>query len=387
MKNKIFLLLLIFLVVLSFGCSTQTKENNDESLNEYGNNIYDDLSDNNFLSDYEDDIYEELLEILDERYYVQNVDTKYISKEYVEELEYNSQANIYFGYTLQELEGLFENEKYVFTLDENGETTVCEYNKYDDTYDKIIKNVIVGSGVILVCVTVSVITSPAAPAISLIFAGSAKRAATMALSSGGIAALTAGAITGIQTKDWNESLKQAAIEGSESFKWGAIAGAIEGAIKTGVSLNGATENGLTMNQAARIQKESKLPLAFIKNFHSVNEYEVYKKSNLKIMKINGNWAYVQNVDWNIKDSLGRTNAERVKKGFSPIDKNGVPLELHHIGQNPDAPLAILTNADHHKNDKDLHYLKGQCESLINRPEFNKQKKEFWLSYLELTFKG
>lgn len=142
---------------------------------------------------------------------------------------YNSQANVFFGYTLAELEEQFQGTKYVFTLDENGETTVIPFENYDDTYEKVVRNVAIGTGVILLCVTVSVVTGGVGLApVSMVFAASAKTATTMALSSGILGGVSAGIIEGIRTKDFDAALKAAALGGSEGFKWGAISGAIIG---------------------------------------------------------------------------------------------------------------------------------------------------------------
>ena len=40
------------------------------------------------------------------------------------------------------------------------------------------------------------------------------------------------------------------------------------------------------------------------------------------------------------DEKGRTNLERMEKGLAPIDENGKPYNLHHIGQNADSLLAL-----------------------------------------------
>ena len=55
---------------------------------------------------------------------VESVQAVYVSKEYLEELEYNSQANIFFGHTLEELNAMFEGTRYVFALGEDGSTIV-----------------------------------------------------------------------------------------------------------------------------------------------------------------------------------------------------------------------------------------------------------------------
>lgn len=91
----------------------------------------------------------------------------------------------------------------------------------------------------------------------------------------------------------NEAVKAAAFAGSESLKWGAISGAVSGGVSEGFALKGATLNGLSMNEAAAIQKESKLPLDIIKSFHSKDEYNVYKNAGLVLQKVNGKDALVQ----------------------------------------------------------------------------------------------
>ena len=270
---------------------------------------YENLSDPELLTYVENAVYTELVTSLDsDTYFVENVEAIYYSKEYLEELAYNSQSNIYFG----------------FTLGEDGQTTVQPFEKYDDTYDQIIKNVVTGTGVILLCVTVSVVTGGSAPAVSMIFAASAKSGTVMALSSGVIGGVASGVLTGIETGDFDEAMKAAALSGSEGFKWGALSGSISGGVAETVALKGATLNGLTMNQAAAIQKESKYPLDVIKQFHSVEEYNVFKNANLKSMVIDGKSLLVRSdINLDLVDEYGRTNLERMKLGLSASDENGM----------------------------------------------------------------
>lgn len=352
---------------------------------------FSDLNDVNLLPYLEDSIYSELVTTLNsEDYFVENVNAMYISKEYLEEVAYNSQENIYFGYTLSELDSYFQGTRYVFTLGDDGQTVVTEFQKYDDTYDQILKNVAIGTGVILVCVTVSIVTYGAgAPAVSMIFAASAKTGTIMALSSGVFSGVSAGVVKGIETGDLNESMKAAALAGSEGFKWGAISGTIAGGSGEAIALKGATLNGLTMNEAALIQRESKLPLEFIKNFHSMDEYTVLKNAGLTLSKVNGRMALTQNIDWDFIGDIedGRTNAQRVIDGLAPLDQSGKPYELHHIGQMSDSPLAILTNLQHKSNYSVLHANTGSTASNIDRNLFAKQRQDFWKALLEMSLKG
>ena len=197
------------------------------------------LSDPALLQYVEDNIYSDLVARFDsEDYIVESVNAVYVSEEYLEEIAYNYQSNVYFGHTLEELDAQFQGTRYIFSLGEIGETVVEEFAKYDDTYDRVIKNVVIGTGVILVCVTVSVVSGGvgAPAAVSMIFASAAKTGTVYALSSGTISAVAAGTITGIQTGDFEEAKKAAALAGSESFKWGAITGVITGGVSKGVEL-------------------------------------------------------------------------------------------------------------------------------------------------------
>jgi len=210
---------------------------------------FDNLGDPALLQYVEDAVYSGLVEqFASEDYVIENVKAIYYSKEYIEEFAYNSQCNIFFGYTLAELDEQFQGDRYVFTLATDGSTAVEPFEDYDDTYDRVIKNVLIGTGVILVCVTVSVATGGVAAPVSMVFAASAKTGAIMALSSGSISAVVSGTIKGIQTKDFDEAMKAAALSGSESFKWGAIFGAISGGLtelsairQTAKAVDGATK--------------------------------------------------------------------------------------------------------------------------------------------------
>ena len=388
------LIALLLVSAMFTGCATQTVSNPDsETTNETVIETveFKDLNDTSLLDYVEETVYSDLVSQLNsENYLVENVQAIYISKEYIDELTYNSQSNIYFGYTLAELDAFFQDTRYIFTLGEDGQTTVKPFESYDESYERMIKNVAIGTGVILVCVTVSIVSRAAgAAAVSMVFATSAKTGTICALSSGVISGVTSGVVTGIETKDFESALKAAAVDGSEGFKWGAIGGSLTGGPEKTATLYGATRNGLTMNQAALIQQESKLPLEFIKNFHSMDEYNALKNAGLSLSKVNGKMALTQKIDWDFVGDIedGRTNAQRVLDGLAPLDSTGASYELHHIGQMNDSPLAILTSSQHKGNYSILHANTGGSASNIDRTLFEKQKREFWKSLLELSQGG
>lgn len=344
---------------------------------------YSALDDTLLLAHIEDLIYTETITALDsEEYFVEGVNAVYISKEYLEEVAFNSQSNIYFGYTLDELNALFLGTRYIFTLGENGNTTVQELQEIEDVNTAtILKNVAIGTGVILVCVTVSVVSAGAGtPAVSMIFAVSATTAETMALSSAAFGGISAGIVRGIQTGDFNEAIEAAALSGSEGFKWGAITGAVLGGTGEAFLLRTATKSGLTMNEAALIQADSGLPIDVISQMHSLDEYLVYKEAGLKPIMVNGRIALVQNIDLDyvsqLADGTEVTNLVRMQRGLAPLDPaTGKAYQLHHIGQKADGTLAVVTEAQHQGNSAILNIVGKESE--IDRAGFATTRKEFW----------
>lgn len=113
---------------------------------------FDSLSDENLLLEVENLVYRETVEALDsEEYVVENVSAVYLSKEYLEEAAFNSQSNVYFGYTLAELDEIFQGTRYIFTLGDDGTTAVQELQVIDDhTAETMLRNIAIGTGVILV---------------------------------------------------------------------------------------------------------------------------------------------------------------------------------------------------------------------------------------------
>ena len=243
------------------------------------------LDDEQLLAHVEDLVYKEAVSAINsEEYFVENVSAVYFSKEYLEEVAFNSQSNIYFGYTLAELNEIFQGTKYIFTLSEDGSTTVQELQVIEDTStETMLKNIAIGAGVILVCITVSAVSAGVgAPAVSVIFAASATTAKTFAISSAAFGGISAGVVRGIETGDFNEAIEAAAMGATEGFKWGAITGAVVGGVSQGSYLYGAAkQTNFTMNQYAQIQQETGYPLDVIKQLHTMDEYQAFKNANLK----------------------------------------------------------------------------------------------------------
>ena len=183
-------------------------------------------SDPAYLKSLEDSVYAKLNEQLaTDDVKVESVEAIYYSKEYLEEMLYNSKSNIYFGYTLEELNQQFKGQRYVFQLSESGETEVVPFEDYDDSFERIIKNIATGSGVILVCATISIATGGT---VSAVFAAAATTGLKVGLSSALSTAVISGGLTAVNTGDLKASIKQTTLDSSEAFKWGAIVGSVSG---------------------------------------------------------------------------------------------------------------------------------------------------------------
>jgi hypothetical protein len=229
--------------------SSIESETNEQVSEFYG------MNDANLLQYVEDKVYADLENNFEsDDYIIEDVQAIYISQDYLDELAYNSKSNVYFGYSLEDIENQYNGTKFIFTLGDDGTTVVQPFEEYDDTFDQVVKNVAIGGGVILVCVTVSVVSGGlGAPAVSLVFAAAAKTGTAFALSSGVISAATTAAVTGYQTKDPEATMKAALLSGSESFKWGAIAGSIMGGASEAITIKKAaqaSETALYLGEAA-----------------------------------------------------------------------------------------------------------------------------------------
>ena len=354
---------------------------------------FDSLSDENLLYQIEDLVYRETVQALNsEEYVVENVSAVYISKEYLEEVAFNSQANVYFGYTLAELDEVFQGSRYIFTLGDDGATAVQELQAIDDNMtETMLKNVAIGTGVILVCVTVSVVSAGVgAPAVSMIFAASATTAKSFAISSAVFGGISAGVVRGIETGDFEEALEAAALGATEGFKWGAISGAVIGGGSEAFLLKAGTKGGLSMNDVAIIQRDSQYPIEVIARFNSMEQYEICKSAGLSAKMVNGKTALVRQIDLNYVDELtGKTNLQLMQEGYAPYDPTGQKYQLHHIGQTNDSPLAILTQAEHTGNGNDpiWHILTEGFENPSSQPGWSNIRSEFWKSYAKQVVGG
>jgi len=140
----------------------------------------------------------------------------------------------------------------------------------------------------------------------------------------------------------------------------------------------APADGLDKQQSEELKKKTGWPDSIIDEIRSEDEAQIYQDANLKVESIEGKDCLVRtDIDYN-QEIDGETNLDRMKQGKCPYSKDGEKIELHHIGQNPDAPLAELTTTEHRgsANDMTLHD-KTIDESKINREAFRSERENYW----------
>lgn len=129
--------------------------------------------------------------------------------------------------------------------------------------------------------------------------------------------------------------------------------------------------GLTEEEKAKIKEETGWSDEIIDNIKNMDQYELLKNANLVEVEINGRKCLIRtDIDLDKKWPTGefdengnpiyKTNRERMAEGKPPLDENGRPICLHHLGQKADSPLVELTEEEHktgeYKDGKKNHSL-------------------------------
>ncbi|MDE6083241.1 MAG: HNH/ENDO VII family nuclease [Muribaculaceae bacterium] len=155
-------------------------------------------------------------------------------------------------------------------------------------------------------------------------------------------------------------------------------------------------DSLSPEQKDEIKEKTGWSDRIVDHIKSEEEAAVYMDANLK--ENNGNLERTD-IDWNAKvpqDRIDRmrtlygdevadkwaskTNMDLIKEGKAPYGPDGERVNLHHIGQKTDSPLAELTNTEHKKNDGILHDKTKSSE--INREVFRDERQKYWMARYE-----
>ena len=138
------------------------------------------------------------------------------------------------------------------------------------------------------------------------------------------------------------------------------------------------KQGLTEDEKIKLKEETGWVDEIIDSIDSIKEADVYKKADLQETTVGEKKCLVRtDIDINQADEFGRSNKERMENGQPPLTKQGDTVELHHIGQKQDSPLAELTTKEHRGKGNYAILHDTQKESEIDRTEFGKERETHW----------
>ena len=143
------------------------------------------------------------------------------------------------------------------------------------------------------------------------------------------------------------------------------------------------KDGMTDEEKEELRELTGWSDEILDSIESRAEAEIYMKAGLKEAEINGKKCLIRDdIDLEQEDEDGITNRERMERGRPPITKDGEEVELHHIGQKQNSPLAELTIEQHRGvgNDRVLHNKTKETE--IDRNEFGKERRDHWKNRVE-----
>ena len=144
---------------------------------------------------------------------------------------------------------------------------------------------------------------------------------------------------------------------------------------------------LKASEIDELGEETSYSNTVLTSVRSVEEARFYKSINLQESVLDGKPCLKQSlIDFEtpIEEMkkgvlVKRTNLERMLNGEGPLTLTGEKIELHHVGQNPDSPLAELTVSEHRRGEHNkLLHTSIDVASKINRHFFAVFiKKPYW----------
>ncbi|MEH7301093.1 HNH/ENDO VII family nuclease [Neobacillus drentensis] len=204
------------------------------------------------------------------------------------------------------------------------------------------------------------------------------------------AGLATGAAVGVKagTEVGKTAVKTVIREGTEVVAEKTVHEGVEAiakkAVKEGTEEVAEKTGAVTLESKEVVRNEGKRfkPLDEALKNASPEEIKIYDEAKLEKATVNSREALIRtDINYEVKDQFERTNFERMKEGYAPL-VDGQPIELHHIGQGMDAPLAELNWSEHRGegNFSVLHDVNKESE--INRPLFNLEKEAHWKARAE-----
>lgn len=140
---------------------------------------------------------------------------------------------------------------------------------------------------------------------------------------------------------------------------------------------------VTAQEAAVIVKALKLDETtlgkIIVSLSGLGEASVYMEEGLKGAKVGNEVALVlPDIDPDQMDPVRNwTNAERMERGLPPLTKTGEVVELHHIGQNADAPYAEIVSSIIGNINTAVHLFQKASGAVMDIKDFGENSYNYW----------
>ena len=368
---------------------------------------YQSLDDPALLGYIENSVYHDVVSQIDNnQYIVEKVQAVYVSKEYLEELEYNSKENEWFGYKSSELSQMFQGKQYMFTLGNDGNTEVKEFEQWQgDNLTKIMKNVEIVTGVILVCVILVKVTPVAvtglkstgilanAPKIINFFSVSASKVQPLLQ---GITRMGNSVASIAMDKGKGETIQKLtdvlSTVNDLGYQVSGFVGKTEANIDKWNDVSNQVIQGKLNSQDIADAQRRKFPAELIANLDQ-EEFRHYQEQDLRSYRINNRFVLMKlptSRELTTPLSEGITNAQRLSKGQSLLDiRTEESYELHHVLQEKEGVLALLSREAHRglANFAKLHKRTGpgvhNKGTGLTSSEWERQKREVFKGIAKL----
>jgi len=137
--------------------------------------------------------------------------------------------------------------------------------------------------------------------------------------------------------------------------------------------------GLSEEQKSDLKSETGLSDEVINNINSLEEAGIYKEAGLQEVNVDGKEALIRDINPDLADDDGITNKEKMERGLAPLDENGEKIELHHVGQHTDSPLAELTTSEHRRSGNDIILHDKSIDSEVHGEgnNWDSERQSYW----------
>jgi hypothetical protein len=98
-------------------------------------------------------------------------------------------------------------------------------------------------------------------------------------------------------------------------------------------------------------------------------------------EVNGTRVYQRSdlINPSLTDKLGRNNLQRMQQGLAPLGPDGKSINLHHMLQTADGPIAEVTQTFHKTYSNTIHINPNTIPSGIDRAAFNMWRQNYWIN--------